>query len=183
MAVYSGDGSEIWTQIAPIINAANQNPSSAAPPPTPPIDPSNPPPPGPSGPGNSVMPPITPPSAGATGSYVPNGTTPNSGQIDQYGNVYYPINNAAWNGQYLDPTQFPKVSQVNQQLWGGPTTDSPPQWFQSMIAKALAMPDGAAKTAYIQHIMSSLSTMGANQYDVAYADNQFGLTPTHAGGV
>lgn len=102
----------------------------------------------------------------------------NQGQTDNYGNVYYPVNNSLWNGQFVDPSTFPgRSTGTNSQLWGGPTSDSAPAWLQKIVQDAAAMPNGPEKTARIQHIMSSLvdPQAGANAHDVNYAEIAFGL--------
>src|SRR5581483_4434393 len=84
-----------------------------------------------------------------------DGKTPNAGQVDNYGNVYMPVDNSRWKpgDGPVDPSQFPSSSTgVNSQLWGGPNSDGAPDWFKKMVNEAAAMPDGPEKDKRIAHI-------------------------------
>jgi hypothetical protein len=102
---------------------------------------------------------------------------PNAGQVDNYGNVYNPVVAGSWGGGYVDPKSLPGSSTVNAQLWGGPTSDSPPAWLQQIVQQALGM-SGADQAAREKHIMDSLLTpgAGANQHDLGYVERMFGIT-------
>jgi hypothetical protein len=105
-----------------------------------------------------------------------NGYTPNAGQVDNYGNVYVPVQAGAWGGGYVNPGSLPGRSTTNAQLWGGPQSDSPPAWLQTIVQKALGM-TGSAQAAYEKHIMDSMltPTLGANAHDLGYVERMFGI--------
>lgn len=148
---------------------------------------------GPAAVNNTITEPGTDPTAPPTGINGPGATVsgrlpweggPNMGQTDAYGNTYKPVNNAAWGGGAnplsghvgIGPNGFDYTAK-HDQLWGGATADSPPQWLRDIVHQALDMPAGPARDARIRHIMASMTDPSVPAWDVKYVNQLLGFSP------